>query len=96
MDTCRHVGLETLGGQAFQHYYTAKHSPVANRGISELWISVATGQIVKWFEIYQGSEFKWKYDYDSKRLTLYFSRSRPATKFSAHVRFAGAANDKKN
>ncbi len=72
MDTCRHVGLETLRGQAVQHYYTAIHSPVANRGISELWILVATGQIVKRFEIYQGSEFKWEYDYDSKKIDSLF------------------------
>jgi hypothetical protein len=68
MDICRHVGLETLRGQAVQHYYTATYPPVANRGISELWISAVTGQILKRSEIYQGSEFKWEYDYDSKKI----------------------------
>jgi hypothetical protein len=68
MDICRHVGLETLRGQAVQHYYTATYPPVANRGISELWISAVTGQILKRSEIYQGSEFKWEYDYDSKKM----------------------------
>jgi hypothetical protein len=60
--------LETFKGQAVQHYYTAVRPTEADRGISELWISVATGQIVKRFEIYQGSEFKWEYDFDSKKV----------------------------
>jgi hypothetical protein len=72
MDICRHVGLETFKGEAVQHYYTATRPPDANRGISELWISVATGQIVKRFEIYQGSEFKWEYDYDSRKVDALF------------------------
>jgi hypothetical protein len=70
LDICRQVGLETLRGQAVQHYYTATHLP--NRGISELWISAVTGQIVKRFEIYQGSEFKWEYDYDPKKVDALF------------------------
>jgi hypothetical protein len=72
MDKCRHVGFETLKGLAVQHYYTATHPPVSSRGISELWISVATGQIVKRFEIYQGDEFTWHYDYDSKKIESLF------------------------
>jgi hypothetical protein len=64
-DICRQVGLETLNGQAVQHYYTATSPPAADRRISELWISSATGRILKRFELYQGNELTWKYDYDS-------------------------------
>jgi hypothetical protein len=67
-DICRHVGLETFRGQAVQHYYTTTRTPELNHRISELWISVDTGQIAKRFEIYQGSEFKWEYDYGSERV----------------------------
>jgi hypothetical protein len=72
IDKCRQLGLETVSGQTVQHYYTATHLPAADRRISELWISAATGQIVKRFEIYQGNELTWKYDYGSNRVHSLF------------------------
>jgi len=69
---CRQIGPETVSGQTVQHYYTAAHLPAADRRISELWISADTGQIVKRFEIYEGNELTWKYDYDSDRVHSLF------------------------
>jgi hypothetical protein len=64
-DLCRLVGLEAVRGKVAHHYYTTTRSPSTDHRISELWISMATGQILKRFEVYQGAEVTLMYNYDS-------------------------------
>jgi hypothetical protein len=70
LDSCRHVGLEKFKEQAVQHYYTITQDPV--RKISEFWLAVDTGQMVKRSETSQESESKWEYDYNPAELLSLF------------------------
>jgi hypothetical protein len=70
MDLCRHVGLETFKTQPVQHYYAISEAP--DRIVSEFWISVETGYLVRRFASSPASESKWEYDYVSEKVFSLF------------------------
>jgi hypothetical protein len=70
LDSCRYAGLEKLKAQAVQHYYTITQDPV--RKISEFWLAVDTGEMVKRSETSQENESKWEYDYTPEKVFSLF------------------------
>ena len=70
LDLCRQIGQETFKAQSVQHYYAITEAP--DRIVSEFWISVDTGRLVKRFASSPASVSKSEYDYDPEKVFSLF------------------------